>query len=104
MSVYIDDFLFVVNSMKFLDEVKKLLTNEYNMKDLREVKMITKWQVTRDMVADTIKIVQSAFIRYLVIEERLTDYNANVIPMKAGSAIEMPDPEDYNETDLQKYQ
>lgn len=70
------------------------------MKDLREVKTIIRWQIIRDLVAGTMKIDQSAFIRNLVIEEEFTDYNANVIPIKAGSAIEMIDPEDYKETEF----
>lgn len=50
------------------------------------------------------KIHQSAFIQDLVIEEGLTDFNANVIPMKAGSFIEMLDSEDHEEADLHTYQ
>lgn len=50
------------------------------------------------------KIDQSAFIRDLVIDKGLTNCNANVILMKAGSVIEMLDPEDYNKIDLHKYQ
>lgn len=52
----------------------------------------------------TIKIDQSAFIRDLVIKKELTDCNTNVIPMKARLPIEMGDPEDYKETNLQTYQ
>lgn len=50
------------------------------------------------------KIDQSAFIRDLVIEKGLTDCNANVISMKAGSSIKMTDPEDYKEADFCTYQ
>ena len=50
------------------------------------------------------KIDQSAFIRDLVIEERLTYCNSNVIPMKAGSSFEMTCPEDYEKADLRTYQ
>lgn len=49
------------------------------------------------------KIDQSAFIRDLVIEEGLTECNANVIPMKAGSAIEMSEPKNYEDADLRTY-
>lgn len=51
----------------------------------------------------TMKIDQSAFIRDLVIKERLTDCNTNVILMKARLSIEMGDPEDYKKTNLQIY-
>ncbi len=50
------------------------------------------------------KIDQSIFIQELVIKEGLTNCNANVIPMKAGSSIKMVDPEDYEEADLRTYQ
>lgn len=56
------------------------------------------------MVADIMKIDQSIFVRDLIIKEKFTDCNANVISIKAGSAIKISDLENYNKTDLQKYQ
>ena len=50
------------------------------------------------------KIDQSAFIKDLVIEKGLNDYNSSIIPIKARSSIEMLDIDDYKETDLYKYQ
>ena len=90
--------------MTTLKALKKLLSEKYKIKDLGEVKTIIGWQITRDQAARTMKIDQSAFIRDLVIEEGLTDCNANIIPLKAGSAIEINYPEDYEETKLQEYQ
>lgn len=52
----------------------------------------------------TMKIDQSAFIRDLVMEENLSDCNANVALMKAGSAIDMTKADDYKEEDLHTYQ
>ena len=103
-SVYVDDFLLASNKMATLKALKKLLGKKYKMKDIGEVKTIIGWQITRDLAARTMKIDQSAFIRNFVIEEGLIDCNAKVIPIKAGSAIEMNDPEDYEETELQEYQ
>lgn len=48
--------------MTILNTKKKSLAKEYNMKNLGEVKTIIKWQVTRDTIAYTMKIDQSAFI------------------------------------------
>ena len=73
------------------------------MKDLSKVKTIIGWQVTRDTAVHTMKIDQSAFIRDLIIEEGLIEYNANVIPIKIGSTIEMPEPDDYDKTDIYTY-
>ena len=104
VSVYIDDFLLASNTIKNLDELKAALSNAYDVKDLGEVKTIIGWQITRDPIAQTMKIDQSAFIRDLVMEENLSDCNANVVPMKAGSAIDMSDVDAYEEEDLHTYQ
>lgn len=103
VSVYVDNFLLASNTIGTLELLKQLLAKEYDMKDMGEVKTIIGWQITRDSVMGTMKIDQSAFIRDLVIEEGLTDCNAPVIPMKAGSSIEMLDPDDCEETDLHEY-
>ena len=90
--------------MKTLNALKQSLAGEYDTKDLGEVKTIIGWQIERDTAANMMKIHQSAFIRDLVIKEGLTNYNANVIPIKAGSSIEMSEPEDYKEVNLHMYQ
>lgn len=50
------------------------------------------------------KIHQSVFVRDLVIEKIFTDCNTNVIPIKAGSYIEITDLRDYKEANLHMYQ
>ncbi len=101
--VYVDDFFLASNTIVALKTLKASLAKEYDTKDLGEVKTIIAWQIHRDFVAGTMKIDQSVFIRDLVIEEGLTNCNANVIPMKAGSSIEMADAENYEEADLRTY-
>lgn len=103
MSIYINDFLLVSNTMVTLDALKKLMATKYNIKNLSEVKTIIGWQVTKDMARRIIKINQTAFIKDLVIEEGLTNCNTNVIPMKAKSAIEMSKPNNYNKTNIHTY-
>lgn len=49
------------------------------------------------------KIHQLAFIRDLVIEQELTNCNANVNLIKAGLFIKMIDLEDHKKVDLHKY-
>ncbi len=100
VNVYVDDFLLASNTMVALKALKAFLAKKYNTKDLGEVKTIIGWQIHRDLAAGIMKIDQSAFIQDLVIEKGLTDCNANVIPMKAGSSIKMADLEDYESADL----
>ena len=42
MNVYVDDFLLTSNTMLLLEELKRCLTKEYNIKDLEEVKTIIR--------------------------------------------------------------
>ncbi len=102
--VYVNDSLLASNTMAILETLKKSLSKEYNTKGLEEVKIIIRWQISRDNASRTMKIDQSAFIWDIVIEEGLTERNANVIPMKAGSSIKMTEPENYKETDLTTFQ
>ena len=104
VSVYVDDFLFASNSTDTLETVKKELKNEYNVNDLGELETIIGWQIMRDPFTQTLKIDQSSFIRDLVIEKNLTNCNSNIIPMKAGSAIEMIEHNDYEDTEIKPYQ
>lgn len=50
------------------------------------------------------KIYPSAFIQDLVIKEKLTKYNVNVISIKMGSSIKMRDLKENKKADLRKYQ
>lgn len=92
------------NTIDTLQTLKNMLEKEYKIKNLGKVKTIIGWQIIRDAATHTIKIDQLAFIRDLVIEEGLTEYNTNVILIKTRSAIEMLDPDNYDEIDLYKYQ
>ncbi len=87
--MYVDDFLLASNIMAIFETLKKCLSKEYDKKDLGEVKTIIRWRISQDNASRTMEIHQSVFIRDLVIEERLTECDANVIPMKAGSAIKI---------------
>lgn len=74
------------------------------MKNLSKVNTIIGLQITRDTVMYTMKIDQTSFIRDLIIEEGLEECNINIIPMKAGFAIEMLNSENYDKTDIYEYQ
>lgn len=50
------------------------------------------------------KIHQSAFIWELIIKKKLTNYNANVIPIKVGLFIKITDPKNYKKVNFYTYQ
>lgn len=66
------------------------------------MKTIIGWQVTRR--PSIIKIDQSAFIRDLIKEEGMQDYNSVDTPIKIGNFIEMSGKDDYKKVDLKTYQ
>ena len=90
--------------MQALNNLKENLSKKYDMKNLGEVKTIIGWQITRNLSTRTIRVSQLAYIRDLLEEENLTNCNAPTIPMKAGSFIEMNEPDDYDEANLGDYQ
>ena len=104
VSVYVDNFLLASSTIIALASLNESLSKEYDMKDMGDMKTIISWQVTRDLGTKTLRICQSAYIRDLLKEENFTNCNAPTIPMKAGSAIEMNEPDDYDEADLTTYQ
>lgn len=104
MSIYIDNFLLTSNIIGTLKSLKQLLVMEYNIKNMGKAKIIIKCQITKDSAMGIMKIDKLAFIKDLVIDEGFTNCNAPIIPMKAGSLIQMLDPNDYEKTDLHKYQ
>ena len=104
VSVYVNDFFLASNTIDTLQTLKDMLAKKDEMQDLSKVKTIIGWQITRDAAIQMMKINQSAFIRDLVIEEGLIKCNTNVITIRAGSAIEMFDPNDYDKTDFHGYQ
>ena len=56
--------------------------------------------MTKDLSIRILRICQLAYIKDLLEEENLTDCNAPTIPIKGGSAIEINEPDNYNEADL----
>lgn len=89
ISVYVDDFLLVFKYRHFMDWIESKLKNEYNVKEMGEVKTIIGWQITRNLEAGTLKVDQSAFIRNLVKEENLIDCNSVNIPIRTDSMIKI---------------
>lgn len=59
------------------------------MKNLKEVKTIIRWQVTKNLNIKILKIYQSIFIYNLLKNENITNYNCINIPIKVRYFIDM---------------
>lgn len=73
------------------------------MNNLGKIKMIIKWQVTRNIAVSSIKIDQSVFVRDLIIKKKLIAYNVNIILIKPKSTNKMLDLKYYNWINIQEY-
>lgn len=104
ISIYVDDFLLASKLCTSFDWIKKNLKNEYNIKDLGDVKTIIGWQMTWNWDAAILKIDQSMFIQNWFEEENLTDCNVVNIHIKACSFIEIHKKDDYKKTNIKIYQ
>ena len=89
--------------MPVLENLKKNLAIEYKIKHLGEVKTIIRWQITRNLSTKTIKVSQLVYIRDLLKEENLTNYNVLTILIKAGSFIKINKSDNYNKANLGDY-
>lgn len=83
--------------------LKNILEKKYNLKDLFEINIIIKQQITKNIAIHTIKIDQSIFIKDLIIKKKLRKCNTNIILMKVSSAIKLLEFENYTKTDFHKY-
>lgn len=104
MSIYIDDFLLVLNIIKNLDKLKVTFLNIYSIKYFGKVKTIIGWQITRNLVPKTIKIDQLIFICDLIMKKNPSNLNINVLSIKAGSVIHILNINVYKKENLHTYQ
>ena len=85
VGIYVNDIIIASNCDKAKDKIKMQLSQEYQMKDLGEVKKIIGWKIIQDTKAKTLMINQKQYIRDLLYEEGMLSCNAVILPMKAGS-------------------
>lgn len=57
--LYVDDMLIASDSLKGIQEVKDLLQAEFEMKDLREAKVMLGMQIEREMQPNKVKFHQT---------------------------------------------
>lgn len=53
--MYVDNFPLVLNTIAILKTLKKCLVKKYDIKNLEELKIIIRWQISQDVTLGTIK-------------------------------------------------
>lgn len=91
VALCVDDFLIFSNSDQMKDDVKCVLTNNFKIKDLGEVKHFLGLNIVHDRTRNKIKIDQKQYILNLLEKFNLTDAKTVSTPMEKGLQLK-PNP------------
>ena len=87
IALYVDDLLLISSCMTRLADVKRSLSDTFEMTDLGEAQYILGLQITRDRSTRTLSLSQAEYVRRVV--ERYNMSNAKVVPtpLAAGAVL-----------------
>ena len=77
---------------------------KFNIKDLKEVKTIIGLVITRDFVANTLKIDQKKYIQDFLESKGMTSYHLTVFLVKTGPIFFLDQVSNHQQIDLIAYQ
>ena len=86
IALFVDDIVLVSSDQTELIQLKSEMSAAYDMEDLGEVRYILGIKITRDRLARTITITQSAYIK-AVIEKHLAEFDADVDDNSASTPM-----------------
>ena len=62
ISIYVNDLLIAATLIELIKEVKEVLSKEFNMKDLEEVRMIIEMQIIHHQLKRLLTLNQTLYI------------------------------------------
>ena len=104
ISIYVDNLLIAATSIELIKEAKKVLSKEFNMKDLREVRMIIEMQIIHHQLKRLLTLDQALYIQDVLLEESLLSCNTVSIPIVPGLYIILKEENDRDYTEITTYQ
>ena len=87
ISVYVDDLLLFAPCKKIISEIKNMMTSEFKMTDLGEVKQILGWRITRNRKERTIFIDQEQYANKVLERFDFAECRTSKLPMAAGERL-----------------
>jgi hypothetical protein len=100
IALYVDDLLIACSSSIDLAELKRQLTEQFDMEDLGEASFMLGIDIRRDRSRRTISIGQSAYITALLERHGMSDCKAVSTPMERDSKTTLVKPPiEYKATD-----
>ena len=88
IAVYVDDLKIVAKTKGLMEEVKKALSSEFDMKDLGEINHYLGMHIIRDRRNQTIHVNQTAYINAVIKRAGMEGCNAVSTPMIPGRKLE----------------
>lgn len=81
--LYVDDMLLVAKNMLDISRVKKMLNQEFDMKDLGPAKRILGMDIKRDRAGGVLKLSQSKYLKKILQVFRMDDSKPMSTPIGA---------------------
>ena len=81
VAVYVDNFLFVSKSLKFVESSKSEMSSHFEMKDLGLAKWILQMELNHDISNSVTTLSQSQYIKEILKHHGMADSRPVKIPM-----------------------
>ena len=81
VAVYMDDFLFISKSLKFVESSKSEMSGYFEMKDLGLAKWILQMELNHDISNSVTTLSQSQYIKEILKHHGMADSRPVKIPM-----------------------
>lgn len=95
--VYVDDIL-IAGSQDNIKEVKRILQDKFDVKDLGEATFYLGMEITRDRQVKTLVISQKRYIHDLLIKYDMKEVKTRSVPLDASIKLSANDGEALNDT------
>ncbi|EOY03950.1 Retrotransposon protein, Ty1-copia subclass, putative [Theobroma cacao] len=87
--LYIDDILLVSSDLRMLQETKKLLTKQFDMKDFGEASYVLGIAIHRDRSRHLLGLSQSAYMDRVLKRFFMLDYKNGAVPIVKGDKLSL---------------
>ena len=91
IGLYVDDILVLGESIAIVEDVKKLIGDQFDVKDLGEAKLILGMEITRNRKKRTLTVKQTQYIEELLDTFNMKDAKPIRTPMEPGLVLTLPD-------------
>lgn len=88
LSLYVDDLLLVSNSLDRLEQLKKDLSDQFEMKDLGEAKYVLGLEIERNRLLRTLTIGQQTYIKNILERFNMQDCKPVSTPFERGTLLQ----------------